>query len=402
MIHTDVLVVGGGPAGAATATYAARAGLRVLLVDRAAFPRHKACAECLSPEASRDLEALGVLGEVEAAGAARLTGFRLVSDDGASVIGRFEGGNRFTPFRPYGLALPRATLDAIVLGAAERAGAEVRQGVAVERLLIEDGVVRGGVLRDGWRRESIRARAVVGADGLKSVVARMLGLARWGSPRRLALVAHLEDVAGMADYGEMFAGDGRYVGLAPIGGGRVNVAAVVPDSDAGAIASDAAGFFRAQLDRVPELRQRVAGARVVRRVMVTGPFARGTRRAAVDGALLVGDAADFFDPFTGEGIFAALRGGALAAEALVGALARGEATREALRPYAAARRRTFLSKWVLERLVGLGATRPVLMRRFTRQLSSRARVADLWVGAAGDSVPVRALFEPRNLAALVM
>ncbi|MBI1723266.1 MAG: hypothetical protein HYR48_05090, partial [Gemmatimonadetes bacterium] len=209
-------------------------------------------------------------------------------------------------------------------------------------------------------------------------------------------------VAGLADYGEMFAGDGRYVGIAPIGGGYANVAAVLPDTDAAAIAQNPTGFFREQLDRVPELRRRVAGASVARRVMVTGPFARTTRRAAVDGALLVGDAADFFDPFTGEGIFAALRGGALAADALAAALDRGEATREALRPYTLARRRAFFSKWVLERVVGLGATRPALMRRFTRHLSRRTAVADLWVGAAGDSVPVRALFAPRHLAAFVM
>ncbi|MBI1722442.1 MAG: FAD-dependent monooxygenase, partial [Gemmatimonadetes bacterium] len=238
MSDYDVLVVGGGPAGAATATYAARAGLRVLLVDRAVFPRHKACAEYLSPEASRDLEALGVLEEVEAAGAKKLTGFRLVSDDGADVVGRFAGSHRFVPFRPYGLALPRATLDSIVLGAAARAGADVRQGVTVERLLVEDGVVRGALLREGRRRLELRARAVVGADGLRSVVARALGLARWGSPRRLSLVAHLADVAGLADYGEMFAGDGRYVGIAPIGGGYANVAAVLPDTDAAAIAQN--------------------------------------------------------------------------------------------------------------------------------------------------------------------
>ena len=140
----------------------------------------------------------------------------------------------------------------------------------------------------------------------------------------------------------------------------------------------------------------------MRDVMIAGPFARRARSAIAPGALLVGDAADFFDPFTGEGIFAALRGGRLAADALSAALRAGAATRAALAPYVAARRREFFGKWVLERLVGLAATHPALMRRFTHRLARRTHVADLWVGAAGDSVPLRALFAPRHLMALVV
>jgi flavin-dependent dehydrogenase len=121
-----------------------------------------------------------------------------------------------------------------------------------------------------------------------------------------------------------------------------------------------------------------------------------------DGALLVGDAADFFDPFTGEGIFAALRGGRLAAQALVAALAAGGATRKALRSYRRARRRTFIGKWAFERLAALSATRPVLMRRFARRLARRPVYADLWVGVAGDYVSPRELLTPRALAALIL
>ncbi len=398
---TDVLVVGGGPAGAATAAFAARAGLSVLLVERARFPREKPCAEYLSPEAARDLDALGVLDRIEAAGAEKLAGFRLVSDDGAAVEGRYARTAGFTPYRPFGYALPRRTLDQIVLEAAREAGAQIREA-ALEDLVIEGGQVRGGLVRAGRHRETVRARAVVGADGLHSRVARRLGLARRGRLARLALVAHLEGVRGMRDVGEMFAARDRYVGLAPIGGGLVNVAAVVPLADGQAVARDADGFFRAQLAEWPELARRTAGARLARRVMVAGPFARHARRAIAPGALLVGDAADFYDPFTGEGIFAALRGGRLAALALAQALATGEATSRALRPYLRERRREFLGKWVLERLVALAATRPALMRRFTHRLARRRDVADLWVGAAGDSVPVGALFTPRRLAALVV
>ncbi len=398
----DLLVVGGGPAGASTAAWAARAGLDVLLVERETFPREKACSEYLSPEATRDLDALGVLEEIEAGGAARLVGMRIVSDDGAAVLGRFPDAGPRHPYRPYGLALPRSRLDTIVLGAAARAGADVLEGVTVERLLIEDGVVAGATLRRGDRRWDERSRVVVGADGLHSLVARRLGLSRHGGPRRLALVAHLADVEGMGDYGEMFLGRGRYVGLAPIGGGKVNAAAVVPAAEGRAIARDPAAFLRAELAAVPELRRRVSGARLVRGVMVAGPFARTTRRAVADGALLVGDAADFFDPFTGEGIFAALRGGRLASAAIAAALAAGPATGTALRPYRTARRRAFLGKWFFERLAALSVTSPVLMRRFTRRLARHPAVADLWVGVAGDYVSPGALLAPRALAALIL
>jgi len=394
-------VVGAGPAGSATAAWAARAGLDVLLVERERFPREKACAEYLSPEATHDLEALGVLEEAEA-GAARLTGMRIVADDGSAVVGRFPAlGGPDAP-RPYGLALPRSRLDTIVLGAARTAGASVLEGVVVERLLMEDGVVSGAALRSGDRRWEERSRAVAGADGLHSLVARRLGLARRGGPRRLARVAHLADVAGMGDCGEMFVRRGRYVGLAPIGGGRVNAAAVVPAVEAREIARDPAAYLRAELLAVPELRPRLAGSRMVREVLVAGPFARTTRRAVADGALLVGDAADFFDPFTGEGIFAALRGGRIAAASLAAALASGAATRAALQPYSAARRRAFLGKWVFERVAGLSATRPALMRRFTRRLARRPDVADLWVGVAGDYVSPLALLAPGALAPLIL
>ena len=400
----DILVIGGGPAGASTAAWAARAGLDVLLVERARFPREKACAEYLSPEAARDLDALGVLPDVEAE-AEKLDGMRIVADDGTDVLGRFRSDGRYAPYRPHGLALPRSRLDAIVLGAAARAGAEVVEGVACEGLLVEDGRVVGAVLRSGDRRWSQRSRAVVGADGVRSVVARRLGLARHWGPRRLALVAHLAGVRGMQGCGEMFVRHGRYVGLAPIGGGRVNVAAVVPASDARAISRDPVAFLAAELAGYRELRARLAGARVVREVMVVGPFARTTRRSVADGALLVGDAADFFDPFTGEGIFAALRGGRLAGEALaaaLGAAGAGEATRAALAPYRSARRRAFLGKWIFERVVGLAATRPALMRRWVHRMRGRQRCADLWVGAAGDYVPLRALCAPRAVAALFL
>jgi flavin-dependent dehydrogenase len=137
-------------------------------------------------------------------------------------------------------------------------------------------------------------------------------------------------------------------------------------------------------------------------VLVTGPFARWSRRTTAEGALLVGDAADFFDPFTGQGIYAALRGAELAADTLIPALAAdGPVTAEALAPYRRARRGAFLGKWTLERLIGLGVGWPALAERVIERLARRPALADLLVGATGNFVPARAALRPGVLARLI-
>ena len=122
----DVIVVGGGPAGASTAFFLARAGVNVLVLDRARFPRDKACAEYLSPQASRLLDEMGALAEVEGRGAARLAGMRVRAPNGFEVHGEFAAAHGFRGFRDRGLALPRLVLDALLLDAAKAAGACVR------------------------------------------------------------------------------------------------------------------------------------------------------------------------------------------------------------------------------------------------------------------------------------
>ena len=119
------------------------------------------------------------------------------------------------------------------------------------------------------------------------------------------------------------------------------------------------------------------------------------------GALLVGDAADFFDPFTGQGIYSALRGAELAADVLLPALDRSAPlTHATLAPYAAARRATFAGKWVLERLIGLGVGWPALTNRVVGRLARRPDLADLVVGATGNFVPARRVLSPGVLAQL--
>jgi flavin-dependent dehydrogenase len=141
----------------------------------------------------------------------------------------------------------------------------------------------------------------------------------------------------------------------------------------------------------------------VREVLATGPFAQWARTAVVPGALLVGDAADFFDPFTGQGIHTALRGAELAAHTLVPALARsrGPVAVEALRPYARARRQAFRGKWLLERLIGLGVGWPALTNRVVGRLARRPELADLLVAATGNIVPAERVLAAGVLARLL-
>ena len=137
----DAVVVGAGPAGAASALLLARAGARVLLLDRARFPRDKPCSEYLSPATTAILERLGggILDAVEGAEHAKLYGMKVVAPSGAAMCGRFVDAPR-----PYSFALPRTTFDTILVAAAERAGAVVRQGVMVDDLVLDGRGGRGG------------------------------------------------------------------------------------------------------------------------------------------------------------------------------------------------------------------------------------------------------------------
>ena len=377
----DAVVVGAGPAGSATALQLARAGARVLLLDRARFPRDKPCSEYLSPESTRVLERLGpnVLGAVAAASPARLRGMKVVAPSGSAVVGRFE---------TFSYALPRTRFDAILRAAAEAAGAEVREGVKVEELIYERGAVAGVVARDTYR-----ARIVVGADGLRSVVARRLGPVHAIGPKRVAFTTHVADVRDVHELGEMHVGRPGYVGLGPIGSGVTTVALVLPLAEA----RRGKHFFE-ELNRFPGVAGRFDGRRMVRPILATGPFARWSRRPVANGALLVGDAADFFDPFTGQGIYSALRGAELAAAAILNSLA----TDASLESYARARRREFGGKWVLERMIGIAVGWPALIERVVGRMIRRPELANLLVRATGNCIPAGAALRPGVLAGLVL
>jgi flavin-dependent dehydrogenase len=183
-----------------------------------------------------------------------------------------------------------------------------------------------------------------------------------------------------------------------------NVAVVIPASRAGELSAGREQFITRWIASRPQLRDRFSTATRATPVRTTGPFASRARRAWAPGAALVGDAADFFDPFTGEGIYAALRGGELLAPYAIAAL---EATsplgeRTALEAYDRARRHEFGGKWLVERMIGTAVAFPPLLDRAAAVLSRRPAMADLLVGVTGDFVPPSAVLNPAFLARLLL
>ena len=400
--RVDVLIAGAGPGGSAAAIRFARLGLRVLVLDRARFPRDKPCAEYMGPNAVRQFHELGVLPALEGAGGHALTGTAFFAADGAPLVGRFAalGG---AAFRPTGLSLSRRVLDATLVAHARAAGAEVLEETRVVALLYDGGAVAGVVAEDHRGTAfTVRAALLIGADGLRSVVARNLGRRRHGLLSRVGFVAHVDGVARLGPEAEIHVTREGYIGLNPIGGGVANVGLVVPRARAREAAGDPAGFFYRMLERFPRVAGRVRRERERRGVLVTGPFAASSSRVTAPGALLLGDAAEFFDPLTGDGIQTALTGAELAAEAVGHALVRhGRAGATEFAAYRALRRERFLGKWMVERAIGWGMTAPPLFAHAVRRLAAHD-LGDVCIGVAGDILPARTALAPGFLLRMVL
>jgi len=391
MRAADVIVVGAGPAGSATAILLSEHGFGVTLLDRARFPRSKICGEYLSPEAPRVLDRLGVLKAVDLR-AMPLAGMKITAPDGTEVVGAYRAIGPFRPYREHAMAIPRETLDALLVERARALPLEFREATRVTDVLVEGDRVVGveTVGADGGSR-ALRAPLVIAADGRASVVAQRLGLRRVHRLRRMALVTYVGDVADCGDRGEIFVDPPDYAILNPVAPGRANLSLVVPLEHAAPWTGRLETFFTARARHLPHLARRLAGARLVAPVRAMGPLASEVLPPRIGGVLLVGDAAGFFDPFTGEGVFAALRGAELATAAAVGALRAGDCSREALVAYEAARRQAFAGKARVARALQFVIAHRPLANLAAHVLARRPDVLDLLLGVIGDFVPPHAL-----------
>ena len=392
-MNTDVVVVGAGPAGAAAAVLLAEHGLDVVVLDRAELPRARIiCGEFLSPEAGRLLDRLGVLKAVDAAGATPLAGMRITAPDGTAVVGRYGDVGCWRPYRQHAMGVTRATLDGALVERLRAAPVDLREQTRVVDLIVEAGRVVGVRAEDRDRGLlEVRARVVVGADGRASLVAQRLGCRRPHRLRRMALITYVSGLADCRELGEIFVDPPDYAILNPVAPDRANLGLVVPLAHGAPWSGRLEDFLPARVRQLPHLARRLDGARRVAPVQALGPLAHRVDPPGIGGVLLIGDAAGFYDPFTGEGVFAALRSAELAVETITCALRAGDVSEGALAAYQHARREAFGGKERVTRALQFLIGHRRLANVTCRTLARRPHVLDALLGVFGDYVPPRAL-----------
>jgi flavin-dependent dehydrogenase len=303
----DAIVVGAGPAGSLAACLLAREGLKVLLVERQHLPRAKVCGGCVNAHALASLDRAGLGERVRALGARPVQALRLHHRGRMAAIGL-----------PPGLAVSRRALDDALAAAAVEAGAALITDT-MALVAPDDGQRR----EDGRRLVSLQqrhgpcaiaaARVIVAADGLAhSALRECAALESRVSPAsRIGIGGEAGPGAVKIEPGAITMAVARhgYVGAVAIEGGRVNIAAAVDP-----------GFLKSQPSAARAVRALLAEAGVACSPALDGvdwmgtiPLTRGLDRPAARGVLVVGDAAGYVEPFTGEGMAWAFAG----AEAVV-------------------------------------------------------------------------------------
>ncbi len=400
MTQIPVIVVGAGPAGSVLAGLLAQRGVKTLLLDKATFPREKICGDYLSPGTVRLLDQLDLLDLVRSAGARHLWGMTVTSPDGTTFTAEFPTITEANGTSPFALSIPRAILDSLLLKWARGFGTRCVEGLHVTDLIWENGHVCGVTGIGPTGPETYRGQIVVGADGRDSVVARRLGLhQRHPTLRRMALVAYYEGVSELTDHGMISVGNRSYCILNPIGKRLINASIVVDHGIVQGWKGQLDELFDGTLQVFPLALSALRDTGRRGPVRCLGPLAFRSSRSAKAGALLIGDAVGFYDPFTGEGVGHALYSAKLAAHAIASALAEGDGglTEAHLERFDDEQRKALASRERLGAALQAVIRNPSAANAAARLLRRRQPLADLLLGVIGDLLPPRALFSAHTL-----
>ncbi|MFI9150578.1 geranylgeranyl reductase family protein [Streptomyces sp. NPDC053367] len=390
----DVVVVGAGPAGSTTAYYLARAGLDVVLLDKAHFPRDKICGDGLTPRAVKELLAMGV--DVQGPGWVRSRGVRAC---GAGLRVELDWPDT-TGYPGFGLVRTRQDFDHLLVRRAQEAGARVQLGTNVTDVLLDErtGHARGVVARRDGVGHLHGARLVVAADGASSRVAVRMGLQQRKDRVAVAVRRYYTTDRANDDYLEAWldlwspASSGRrcmlygYGWLFPVGNGVWNVGAGTLATRRASV--DPRALLREWLTRLPrewQIDDDHATTAVRGHAL---PVAMSRTPHYTRGVLLAGDAAGLINPLSGEGIDYAMESGRFSAEVIVQALARSTAAQRerALQAYPHVLKDAFGGYFTLGRLVAQALAGPHLMKFITTHSLSHPPLGRLLLKLWGNLI----------------
>lgn len=333
----DVIVVGGGPGGAAAVLYGARHGLRMLLLDKSRFPRDKICGDAISGKSVRVLRDLGLEGKLRLEPQVEARGVHFSAPNGKVARISFTPPN--AKRESMGYVCRRMVFDNVLFAAAKTAAADCLEEFVVEGLLREGGKVAGvrGRRVGDQQTQTFRARAVVGADGFDSIVARQTGLYEHDAKHWVvATRGYYRGLPGLTDYIEIHFVEEvspGYFWIFPLEDGWANVGIGMLHSElkkrsinlrAAHIAATQSSAFKERFAHA-ELAGGIRGWNL--------PLGSKRRTIHGDGFLLIGDAAGLIDPFSGEGIGNAMVSGEIAAHVLARACAENALDAESLAEY---------------------------------------------------------------------
>lgn len=327
----DVIVVGGGPAGSTCATLLGKKNRKVLLLDKAKFPRDKTCGDGITGKSRGFLEELNLIDEVEK-NSAIYDGIDLTWPYGSKTVVK-------TDDKHYSYVCKRIVFDNILFQNAKNY-VDVREEFYVTDVIVEDGKVVGvrGTNGPNGPQTEFRAKIVVGADGANSVIATKLGLNKFNSSHRLSAIrAYYKGVKGVGKNLEIMIFKSvvpGYFWIFPLPNGMANVGIgmVVKDMQKRKISLQKT--MEEEIANNPIIKDRFEGAELVSEIKAwTLPAASAFRKNYGNGFVLIGDAASLIDPLSGEGIGNAMLSASIAADIINESLDKGDFSEEFLKRY---------------------------------------------------------------------